>query len=96
MDEQFRRIVIPVLSSFANKTFKTTFIQQIAPNYSRPPSAACVEAFCRTCMGVAPFFDSDSELRDITIAAWKSVCDDNYITVAEWKCGDELLVEGAN
>ena len=97
MDEQFRRIVIPVLSGFVNKTFKTTFIQQVAvPKYSRPASAAFVEAFCRTCMSVAPFFSSDSELRDLTIAAWKSVCDDNYLTVEEWKCGDQLLVEAAN
>lgn len=99
MDEQFRRIVIPVLNGFATKSFKTTFVQQVAAvNYTRPVSTAIVEAFCRTCMSVAPFFESDShtDLRDLTIAAWKSVCDDNYITIAEWKCGDQLLVEAAN
>ncbi len=98
MDE-FRRIVTPVLNTFASKTFKTTFVQQVAvPKYIRPVSAAYVEAFCRTFMSVAPFFESSEapDICELMLAAWKSVIDGSYLTSDEWKCGDQLLVEAAN
>jgi hypothetical protein len=99
MLSEFRRIVTPVLNAFASKTLKTTFVQQVAvPTYTRPVSAAYVEAFCRTFMSVAPFFESNEapDICELMLAAWKSVIDESYISTEEWKCGDQLLVEAAN
>ena len=92
MMDIFDRIVLPVLYGFADKSIAERFIPQTAPDYSRPPNAAILEAFCRTIMSVAPYCENET-YRDVIFSAWKSVIDDKYI---DWSIGDQLLVESAN
>ena len=100
--ETFRRIVMPVLNALQTKSFKTTFIHQAPPEYTRPECTAHVEAFCRVVMSVAPLFhlsDADAaargldDIRHAYVNSWNVVIEEKYI---DWNCGEQLLVEVGN